>query len=109
MRRSKTIPAFAHNLTGYDSHLFLTRLSDTLGKVSCIPNNEEKYKSISKSVLVDIIVKNDREVEIFYKLEFKDTLSFVKNSLEGLVKNLDKSQFKHLAQSILSEFTHMNI
>ena len=96
LRHSKTIPVFAHNLTG--CHLFITRLSDTLGKVNCIPNNEEKYKSISKSVLVDIIVKNEREVEIFYKVEFKDTLSFIKNSLKGLVKNLDKSQFKHLSK-----------
>ena len=80
LRRSKTIPVFAHNLTGYDSHLFITRLSDTLDLGGCIPNNEEKYKSISKSVLVDIIDSNDKEVEIFYKLEFNDTLSFMKNS-----------------------------
>ena len=62
LRRSKTIPVFANNLTGYDGHLLITRLSDTLGKVRCIPNNEERYKSISRSVLVDIIVKNDKEV-----------------------------------------------
>ena len=49
--------------------------------MSCIPNNEEKYKTISKNVLVDVVRKVqknkkgvEKEVKIFYKLEFKDTL-----------------------------------
>ena len=43
LRRSRTIPVFFHNLTGYDSHLFVKRLADTDGSVDCIPHNEEKY------------------------------------------------------------------
>ena len=42
LKSSRTIPVFFHNLTGYDSHLFVKRLADTKGKVDCIPHNEEK-------------------------------------------------------------------
>ncbi|XP_065675465.1 uncharacterized protein LOC136091685 [Hydra vulgaris] len=37
----KFFPVLFHNLSGYDSHLFIKKLSR--GKLSCIPNNEEKY------------------------------------------------------------------
>ena len=43
LRRTRTIPVLFHNLKGYDSHLFVIRLADTPGYVSCIPQNEEKY------------------------------------------------------------------
>ena len=43
LKRTRTIPVFFHNLTGYDCHLFVKRLADSPGDVSCIPRNEEKY------------------------------------------------------------------
>ena len=55
LKRTRTIPVFAHNLTGYDSHLFVKRLADSSGDVDCIPRNEEKYITFNKRVLVDTI------------------------------------------------------
>ena len=43
-----------HNLSGYDSHLFIKKLADKNGEdIGCIPMNEEKYISISRQVIVD--------------------------------------------------------
>ena len=48
----KFIPILFHNLSGYDSHLFIKKLSGSSGKLNCIPNNEEKYISFSKEIKV---------------------------------------------------------
>ena len=42
-----------HNLSGYDSHLFIKTLGNSEGDISCIPNNEENYISFTKQVIVD--------------------------------------------------------
>ena len=42
------IPVVFHNLSGYDSHLFIKHLGLSDGNIDCIPNNEEKYISFSK-------------------------------------------------------------
>ena len=55
LKRTRTIPVLFHNLSGYDSHLFVKRLADTPGEVRCIPENEEKYITFNKNVLVDTI------------------------------------------------------
>ena len=48
------IPVVFHNLSGYDSHLFIKKLADKNGEdIGCIPMNEEKYISISRQVIVD--------------------------------------------------------
>ena len=61
LRKSKTVPVFFHNLTGYDSHIFVKRLTESIGGVRCIPRNEEKYITFSKEVLVEEVVE---EVEV---------------------------------------------
>ena len=45
--KTTTIPVVFHNLRGYDSHLLMQSISRVEGKVSCIPNNTEKYISFS--------------------------------------------------------------
>ena len=42
-----------HNLTGYDSHIFVKNLGVSEGLINCIPNNEEKYISFTKDIEVD--------------------------------------------------------
>ena len=37
-----------HNLTGYDSHLFIKNLGFSAGNINCIPKNEERYISFTK-------------------------------------------------------------
>ena len=41
------IPVVFHNLRGCDSHLLIQVMSRVKGRVSCIPNNTEKYISFS--------------------------------------------------------------
>ena len=41
-RKPKFTLVVFHNLSGYDSHLFIKNLGFTAGNIDCIPNNEEK-------------------------------------------------------------------
>ena len=88
MKRTRTIPVFFHNLTGYDCHLFVKRLADSPGDVDCIPRNQEKYITFGRNILVDTIVKDDKDVNIYSRLKFVDTMNFMQTSLEKLVGNL---------------------
>ena len=45
--KTTSIPVVFHNLLGYDSHLLMQAISKVEGRVSCIPNNTEKYISFS--------------------------------------------------------------
>ena len=48
------IPVFFHNLSGYDSHLFIKKLNTNNGNdITCIPKTEENYISFSKKIIVD--------------------------------------------------------
>ena len=62
-RLPKFYPVIFHNLSGYDSHLFIKNLGKSEGKIDCIPNNEEKYISFTKEILVDkfIIMREKRK------------------------------------------------
>ena len=77
-----SIPVFAHNMSGYDSHMFVRLLGETEDEVSCIPQNEEKYMSFSKNVIVDVVDGKN----VYVTLNFKDTFRFLGKSLAGLVK-----------------------
>ena len=65
LKRTRTFPVLFHNLSGYDSHLFVKRLADTPGEVRCIPENEEKYITFNKNVLVDTITRDGKEINIY--------------------------------------------
>ena len=41
-RKPNFTPVVFHNLSGYDSHLFIKNLGFSEGNIDCIPNNEEK-------------------------------------------------------------------
>ena len=68
LRLNPSIPVVFHNLQGYDSHLLMQAISKVEGRVSCIPNNTEKYISFSLG-----------------KLRFIDTAQFLLASLDKLV------------------------
>ena len=61
------IPVFFHNLRGYDSHLLLQGTDGS--DVKCIPNNKERYMSVTVG-----------------KLKFLDSMQFMADSLDNLVK-----------------------
>ena len=90
-RKPKYVPVIFHNLSGYDSHLFIKNLGKTHGQIDCNPNNEEKYRSFSKSV-------NDENKKFKYKIRFIDFFKFMSSSLDNLVNNLELDQFKNLKE-----------
>ena len=77
------IPVFFHNLRGYDAHHIMSAIGKFKHKkLTCIPQNHEKYISFSLG-----------------KLSFVDTFQFMSTSLEKLVKNLAGEglhKFRHL-------------
>ena len=96
-RKSLIIPVFAHNNSGYDSHMFVKRLADTEGGVSCIADNEKKYITFSKDILVDVV----EDEKVYVKLKFLDTFRFMNKSLAGLVETTTK--FEHTDRYFTSE------
>ena len=78
-----------HNLKGYDGHLIVKALKSEFGEVRVIPQNMEKYLSVT----VD-------------RLKFIDSLRVTYQSLESLVKTLEVDEFKYVREefSIQQEF-----
>ena len=76
------IPVVFHSLKYYDSHLVMQKLAKFNLKINVIPNRLEKYTRFS----------------IDSKLSFIDSFQFLSSSLDSLVKNLGKDDFKYLSQ-----------
>ena len=93
----KFFPVVFHNLSGYDSHLFIKTLGNSEGDISCIPNNEENYISFAKQVIVDKVVNEEgKEVKVKHELRFIDSLRFMASSLDKHSSNLKIDQFVNL-------------
>ena len=104
--KPKGVPVFFHNLTGYDSHLFIKNLGSPNKKetIECIPNNEEKYITFTKNIIVGQYTNKKGEVkDKTFKIVFKDSLKFMSSSLEALVKNLPKDGFINLLKYFTPE------
>ena len=106
-RKPNNIPVFFHNLAGYDSHLFIKKLGTTGIKeenLDCIPKNEEKYISFSKSIVTGQYTNKKGEIKNkTFKIVFKDSLKFMSTSLGALVNNLPKDAFKNLLKHYTEE------
>ena len=76
------IPVLFHNLKTYDLHFVLQEPGNFNLKIIVISNALEKY--------ISFIVNN--------KLSFIDSFKFLSSSLDSLVKNLNKDDFKYLSQ-----------
>ena len=95
-RVPKFIPILFHNLSGYDSHLFIKKLG---GKLKCIPNNEEKYISFSKKIKVrEFTDEKGKLKEVWREIRFIDSVRFQSETLDKLSKNLNNDQCKNVAQ-----------
>ena len=81
------IPVLAHNNSGNESHMIVKRLSDTEGRVSCIAENEEKYITFSKDIMVDVV----NEKNVYVRLKFLDTFRFMDKN--RLLKCISKPNF----------------
>ena len=83
-------PVIFHNLSGYDSHLFIKNLGTIGEKNYCIPNNEEKYMSFTKEIIVDTFNKDEKDIDVKRDIKFIDSFSFMTCGLRSLVDNLDE-------------------
>ena len=102
--KPNNISVFFHNLSGYDSHLFIKKLGVTKGKIDCIPNNEEKYISFSKTIKTgEYKNKKGETKDKNFKIVFKDSLKFMASSIEELVKILPKEAFKNIEKYFTPE------
>ena len=85
-----------HNLTGYDSHLFVKELAqegESANDVDVIANNEEQYKTFSHKKFY----KYDSEgieVNWLVSFSFMDSMQHLQCSLDQLVQNLPKEKLK---------------
>ena len=96
-KKPKFIPVVFHNLSGYDSHLFIKNLGYTDGNIDCIPNNEEKYISFTKNTVVGSYTnKEGKDKPIKHKIRFIDSFKFMSTSLDSLVDNLPDDAFNNL-------------
>ena len=86
----KFFPVIFHNLSGYDSHLFIKNLGTTGGNISCIPNNDEKYMSFTKQIIVDTFNKDGKDIDVKRDIRFIDSFKFMACGLSSLVDNLDE-------------------
>ena len=109
-KKPKFTPVIFHNLSGYDAHLFVKNLGKSEGNIKCIPNNEEKYISFSKEIVVDSYEKDGKTIETKHEIRFLDSFKFMASSLGGLVDNLKKSgldKFQNLKKEFKEKFEHM--
>ena len=79
--KTTSIPVVFHNLQGYDSHLLMQAISKVESRVSCIPNNTEKYISFSLG-----------------QLRFIDSAQFLLASLDRLLAANPPEAFQITAQ-----------
>ena len=82
LRLNHKIPIVFHNLKNYGSHLFMQELDKLNLKINVIPNGLEKHMADTFN----------------NKLSFIDSFQFLSPSLDSLVKNLNKDDFKYLIQ-----------
>ena len=102
--KPNNISVFFHNLTGYDSHLFIKKLGVTTGAIDCIPNNEENYISFSKSIKTgEYKDKKGETKNKYFKIIFKDSMKFLLSSVEALVNNLPEEGFKNIEKYFTPE------
>ena len=96
-RKPNFTPVVAHNLSGYDSHLFIKNLGFSEGNIDCIPNNEERYISFTKGIQVGSYTNKKGETKpLYHQIRFIDSFKFMPTSLDNLVNNLPKDAFKNI-------------
>ena len=111
-RKIPFTPVVIHNLTNYDAHLFVKRLGYSEGDISCIANNDEKYISFNKKIVVDGYKKKAVDAEgyeytvekpIHHTIRFIDSSKFMSTSLGKLVNNLPETAFQNVGKYYTKE------
>ena len=82
------IPVVFHNLSGYDTHLFIRELGAHTSDMEVIAKNKEDYISFSVKVPVEkYIDKNGEEKDKLIELRFIDSFKFMSSSFDSLTKS----------------------
>lgn len=89
------VPFLFHNLSGYDSHLFIKELSEMEGSIKIIPKTSERYISFTKFFKLDDHVSPQNKYAV---VKFIDSYMFLNTSLEKLCESMNKENFINLAQ-----------
>jgi hypothetical protein len=84
-RKDKFIPIFFHNLSNYDAHLFIKRLTE---KINYHPDKTKRQ--------IKILAKNSEEYISFQFgcLRFLDSYRFLQASLDNATKSMEDKDFK---------------
>ena len=83
-RMEYIIPVVFHNLRGYDAHLLMSGIGKyKKRRIKCIPNNTERYLSVSLGCL-----------------RFIDSYQFMAAPLDKLVANLESEHFHQMRRNI---------
>ena len=81
-REVRVIPVLFHNLTGYDAHLFITKIATLVeGSVQLLAQTKERYISFTKNMKKHKI-----------NLRFIDSFKFMASSLEKLASYLTEHE-----------------
>ena len=86
----KFYPVIFHNLSGYDTHMFIKDIAETEGDINCIAKTEEDYISFTKTITVDTFVKDGKEIQVKRDIRFLDSFRFMPSSLSKLAGNLTR-------------------
>nr|XP_042902165.1 uncharacterized protein LOC122270103 [Parasteatoda tepidariorum] len=89
-KETSFIPVFIHNLSGYDTHLFIKELGGDQGGIDVIPNTEERYISFSKEVGAKTVDVGDGKKAKLpeIKLRFVDSIKFMATCRDSLGKSV---------------------
>ena len=84
------IPVIFHNISRYDTHLFIQELGKETIKIGVITENKEKYISFTTNVMVDEYQDKGKTKEKKIQLRYIDSFKFMASSLGSLTNNLVK-------------------
>ena len=87
-RIPKFYPVIFHNISGYDTHMFIKDLAETEGEINCIAKTEEDYISFTKTIIADVFKKGGEEIKVKRNIRFLDSFRFMPSSLAELASNL---------------------
>lgn len=87
------IPVIMHNLSNYDTHLFIKNLSLNSESIDVIAQTKEKYISYTKNVPMGVYVNACGQTKTkMLKMRFIDSYRFLAASLQELGDNLKSEQ-----------------
>ena len=99
--KRNVLPVFFHNLRGYDGHLLCEVAFGMMKewKLTVIPQTAEKYISMQAEYKIASYInkKSSKETAVLFKIQFKDSVQFLPQSLDKLVRNLESVKITNRA------------